>query len=63
MNWITAAGRRFWQAYSQGLELSCPMRRTLAVRVAERNRKHDAASNAGPAPEHRTDGRERPALH
>ncbi|MFM2372460.1 MAG: hypothetical protein RIS85_2182, partial [Pseudomonadota bacterium] len=25
MSWITDAGRRFWQAYCEGLEMSCPL--------------------------------------
>ncbi|HQS96909.1 hypothetical protein [Novosphingobium sp. 17-62-19] len=53
MRWITDAGLRFWQAYREGLEMSCPvhnrMADALAERLCERDRNHDAAmSHTGP---------------
>lgn len=48
MRWITDAGLRLWQAYREGLEMSCPVRNrladTLAERLCERDRNHDASA-------------------
>jgi len=45
MRWITDAGLRFWQAYREGLEMSCPvhnrMADSVAQRMCERDRNHD----------------------
>lgn len=58
MSWITDAGRRFWQAYCEGLEMSCPlheptvhtsMAEKLAQRFCERDRPHDAAARPATA--------------
>lgn len=53
MRWITDAGLRFWQAYREGLEMSCPVHNrwadTLAERLCERDRNHDSAiKHTGP---------------
>lgn len=64
MSWITDAGRRFWQAYCEGLEMSCPLHAPkpggsiadkLAERFCERDRNHDGAA--------RSVGAEQPTLH
>jgi hypothetical protein len=51
MRWITDAGLRFWQAYREGLEMSCPvhnhMADALADRLCERDRKHDGSARTG----------------
>lgn len=55
MRWIADAGMRFWQAYREGLEMSCPLHNHMAEAVAdrlvmttpcERDRNHDAAALA-----------------
>lgn len=27
MSWVSSMGRRFWQAYSEGLVMTCPLHR------------------------------------
>ncbi|MGE8132276.1 hypothetical protein ACQKO5_01615 [Novosphingobium subterraneum] len=50
MRWITDAGLRFWQAYREGLEMSCPVHNriaeTLADRLCDRDQPHDTAALA-----------------
>ena len=50
MRWITDAGLRFWQAYREGLEMSCPVHsriaEAMAERLCERDRPHDEAEFA-----------------
>lgn len=36
MDWISDFGRRFWQAYQEGLVMSCPIHRAAADRSADR---------------------------
>ncbi|SCY58365.1 hypothetical protein SAMN05660666_02117 [Novosphingobium aromaticivorans] len=59
MSWIADAGRRFWQAYCEGLEMSCPVHNRIADRIAdrfcERDRNHDGAA--------RSSGAELPTVH
>jgi hypothetical protein len=38
MDWISDFGRRFWQAYQEGLVMSCPVHRAAADRAAEKPR-------------------------
>lgn len=63
MRWITDAGLRFWQAYREGLEMSCPvhnrMADALADRLCERDRNYDAAARTGGS----AIGRDRTTLH
>lgn len=35
MDWISHFGRRFWQAYQEGLVMPCPIHRAAADRSAE----------------------------
>lgn len=49
MSWISVAGRRLWQAYCQGLEMSCPMQRGDQWLACARDETHDLAQNAGRA--------------
>ncbi|MEL0210522.1 MAG: hypothetical protein VW891_08070, partial [Novosphingobium sp.] len=53
MRWITDAGLRFWQAYREGLEMSCPVHiriaEALAERLCERDQPHDTAALAAMA--------------
>jgi hypothetical protein len=46
MSWITVAGRRLWQAYCQGLEMSCPVQRVDQWLACARDETHDLAHNA-----------------
>ena len=59
MRWFTDAGVRFWQAYCEGLEMSCPvhnrMADALAERICERDRNHDVTN--------RNDGQQSSTLH
>ena len=59
MRRITDAGLRFWQAYREGLEMSCPVHNriaeALAERLCERDRPHDSSAHVA--------GAEQPTLH
>lgn len=48
MRWFTDASVRLWQAYCEGLEMSCPVHNRLAdswaERLCERDRNHDATT-------------------
>ena len=46
MSWITDASRRLWQAYCEGLEMSCPVQRVDQWLACARDEKHDAARTA-----------------
>ena len=37
MDWISDMGRRFWQAYTDGLAMSCPMHRVICESDPEAN--------------------------
>lgn len=43
MRWISDASRRFWQAYCQGLEMSCPVQRLDQWQACARGGRQDAA--------------------
>lgn len=43
MSWISEASRRLWQAYRQGLEMSCPVQRLDQWLACARDETHDAA--------------------
>ncbi len=49
MSWISVAGRRLWQAYCQGLEMSCPVQRVDQWLACARDETHELAQNAGRA--------------
>lgn len=46
MRWISEAGRRFWQAYCQGLEMSCPVQRVDQWLACARDGSQDGAGDA-----------------
>lgn len=46
MSWITDASRRLWQAYCQGLEMSCPVQRVDQWLACARDETHDATLTA-----------------
>lgn len=46
MRWLSDAGRRFWQAYCQGLEMSCPMQCSDQWLACERDGNQAAAGDA-----------------
>lgn len=46
MSWITDASRRLWQAYCQGLEMSCPVQRVDQWQACARDETHDATRTA-----------------
>lgn len=46
MSWITDASRRLWQAYCQGLEMSCPVQRVDQWLACARDEPHDATRTA-----------------
>lgn len=49
MRWISEAGRRFWQAYCQGLEMSCPVQRLDQWQACARDGNQEAAGDAARA--------------
>ncbi len=50
MSWLTEASRRLWQAYCEGLEMNCPMRRISAGEdghlACERDTNYEASRDA-----------------
>lgn len=59
MRWISEASRLLWQAYCQGLELSCPSQRLDQWQACARDGKQDAAGDSAQA-NARRDG---PTIH
>lgn len=49
MSWFTTASLRFWQAYREGLEMNCPMRRLDGYLACARDSINEAARDAKPA--------------
>ncbi len=43
MSWFTTASMRLWQAYREGLEMSCPMRRIDGHLACARDSLYEAA--------------------
>lgn len=43
MRWLSDAGRRFWQAYCEGLEMSCPVQRADQWLACARDGNQEAA--------------------
>ena len=49
MSWFTMASRRLWQAYREGLEMNCPMRRVDGYLACARDSLNEAARDSKPA--------------
>lgn len=63
MRWLSEAGRRFWQAYCEGLEMSCPVQRSDQWLACERDGNQAPAGDAArSANRTATTGRE-PTIH
>ncbi len=60
MSWISQASRKLWQAYCQGLEMSCPVQRLDHGKQCARDGSPDAEHDDGRTSSNQSKG---PTIH